>query len=78
MQIIVEEMLASVNYLLEMNLPALSDMKHLVIRVKVLVLQRMMNGEVTEEVGVTATARANLHLSTLIGQPTRGSTWSLL
>lgn len=57
MQIIVEETLTSVNYLLEMNLQALLDMRHLMIRVKVLVLQKMTSGEMTEEVVVTATAQ---------------------
>lgn len=48
------------------------------IRVKVLVLQKMTSGEMTEEVVVTATAQVTLHLSILIGQLTRGSTCSLL
>lgn len=78
MQIMVEEILAGVNCLLEMNLQVLLDMRRPVTRVEALVLQGTMSGEAIEEVRVTARVQVTLPLDTLIGQLTQESTCSLL
>ncbi|XP_073928735.1 bromodomain and WD repeat-containing protein 1 isoform X2 [Castor canadensis] len=76
-QIMVEEMLADVSYLLEMNLQAPSDMTLPVIKVKALVLQKM-NGKVIGRVKVTVAAQVTLRLDTPTGQLMRESICSLL
>jgi hypothetical protein len=73
----VEEMLADVSYLLEMNLQAPSDMTLPVIKVKALVLQKM-NGKVIGRVKVTVAAQVTLRLDTPTGQLMRESICGLL